>query len=73
MEGGKSEVSRRRSRRDQEVPERVTLKKEIGVLSACTIIIGEETPPREETPPGRRVSPSRGGPIDQRGSYRGVL
>lgn len=25
----------------QDVPERVTLKKEIGLLSACTIIIGE--------------------------------
>lgn len=24
------------------IPERVTLKKEIGLLSACTIIIGEE-------------------------------
>lgn len=26
----------------QKIPERVTLKKEIGLLSACTIIIGKE-------------------------------
>ncbi|CAL8291915.1 unnamed protein product [Boreogadus saida] len=40
MDGSKSLVSRRQSARDQKIPERVTLKKEIGVLSACTIIIG---------------------------------
>lgn len=28
---------------DLRIPERVTLKKEIGLLSACTIIIGEKS------------------------------
>lgn len=29
-------------KKKKKVPDRVTLKKEIGLLSACTIIIGEE-------------------------------
>uniref|UniRef100_A0AAY4D3W9 Asc-type amino acid transporter 1 n=1 Tax=Denticeps clupeoides TaxID=299321 RepID=A0AAY4D3W9_9TELE len=36
MDGG----TRRRGAKRDELPERVTLKKEIGLLSACTIIIG---------------------------------
>lgn len=32
------------AKRKKKVPDRVTLKKEIGLLSACTIIIGEEGP-----------------------------
>ncbi|KAI3370730.1 hypothetical protein L3Q82_007099 [Scortum barcoo] len=31
---------KRRKKKPQEIPDRVTLKKEIGLLSACTIIIG---------------------------------
>uniref|UniRef100_A0A3B3VGG2 Uncharacterized protein n=1 Tax=Poecilia latipinna TaxID=48699 RepID=A0A3B3VGG2_9TELE len=30
-----------KKKKEKEIPERVTLKKEIGLLSACTIIIGE--------------------------------
>lgn len=30
-------------KRDSGIPERVTLKKEIGLLSACTIIIGKKS------------------------------
>lgn len=30
-------------KRDSSIPERVTLKKEIGLLSACAIIIGKES------------------------------
>lgn len=31
----------KKKKKKKEIPERVTLKKEIGLLSACTIIIGE--------------------------------
>lgn len=33
-----------KKKKTKKIPDRVTLKKEIGLLSACTIIIGEETP-----------------------------
>lgn len=32
---------KKKEKEESSVPERVTLKKEIGLLSACTIIIGE--------------------------------
>lgn len=32
---------RRKKQEEEEIPDRVTLKKEIGLLSACAIIIGE--------------------------------
>ena len=31
-----------KKKKKKNIPDRVTLKKEIGLLSACTIIIGEE-------------------------------
>ena len=34
-------TDRRKKPKIPEIPDRVTLKKEIGLLSACTIIIGE--------------------------------
>lgn len=33
------------AKKKPKIPDRVTLKKEIGLLSACTIIIGEENKP----------------------------
>ncbi|KAK9517424.1 hypothetical protein VZT92_025297 [Zoarces viviparus] len=35
------EEKRRKKEEEEKIPDRVTLKKEIGLLSACTIIIGE--------------------------------
>lgn len=34
---------KKKEERKEKIPDRVTLKKEIGLLSACTIIIGEAT------------------------------
>lgn len=42
---GSAADGRKKKKKKSSVPERVTLKKEIGLLSACTIIIGEEQLP----------------------------
>lgn len=39
--GSAADGRKKRKKKESSVPERVTLKKEIGLLSACTIIIGE--------------------------------
>lgn len=42
---GRKKQQQEKKKKKSSVPERVTLKKEIGLLSACTIIIGEEQLP----------------------------
>lgn len=39
--GSAADGRKKKKKKESSVPERVTLKKEIGLLSACTIIIGE--------------------------------
>lgn len=43
--GSAADGRKQKKKKKSSVPERVTLKKEIGLLSACTIIIGEEQLP----------------------------
>lgn len=39
--GTGTDGKKKKKEKEKEIPDRVTLKKEIGLLSACTIIIGE--------------------------------